>query len=128
MVATEIKARRFCLLTIYASGVVAIIVARILRGQNIPGEGFSLVLGSLPNFIAAICFPPLIMSWRKQYTGMAACLVSVAIAQVVILCWEFVQLGRSGMSFDTNDIFATFLGGLVWLLIWPGLDRSMRAA
>ena len=128
MVATEIKTRRFWLLTIYVSGVLAIIAARILRDQHWQEHGVELALGSLPNFIAAACFPPLIMSWRKHYAGLAPGLVSAAVAQAVILCWELVQLIRSGMTFDANDIVATVLGGLAWVLTWPWLDRSMRAA
>ena len=127
MAAIEIRARRFWLLTIYVSGVLAIVAARMLRDQYSQGPVLGFVLGSLPNFIAAASFPPLIMSWRKQYTGMASGLAASAMAQIVILCWEFFQLSRSEMVFDTNDIVATLLGGLAWVLIWPVLDRSMRS-
>jgi hypothetical protein len=126
---TVFKSRRFWLLTIYITGVIAIIVARILRSQHFwQGQEANLVLGSLPNFLAAACIPPLIMSWRKQYVGFMSGLIGAALALALIICWEFFQLSRSEMSFDTNDIAATVLGIFVWLLAWLALDKSLPVA
>ena len=128
MIATEVKARRFWLLTIYVSGVFAIIATHILRDHKLQGPAATLVLGSLPNFVAAASAPALIMCWRRRHVGIASGLVGALLAQVLVLGWEFAQLARPEMVFDTNDIVATFLGGLAWTLVWPGLDRSLPAA
>ena len=125
MLATETQARRFWLLAIYVSGVFAIIATHVLRDHGVQGPAASLALGSLPNFVAAASAPALIMCWRKRHVGMAAGLVGAVLAQVLVLGWEFVQLARPEMVFDANDIMATLLGGLAWMLAWLGLDRFL---
>lgn len=128
MLAAEEKARRFWLLAIYVAGVVAIIAARILREQDLQWHGASLVLGSMPNFVAAASVPALIMCWRRRFAGIASGLFGALLAQVLVLGWELAQLARPEMAFDANDIVATLLGGLAWALAWPGLDRCLPAA
>ena len=128
MSATEINTRRFWLLVIYVGGVFAIIVTHVLRDHRLQGPAATLVLGSLPNFVAAASAPALIMCWRRRHIGIASGLIGALLAQVLVLGWEFAQLARPAMVFDTNDIVATLLGGLAWALVWPGLDRSLPAA
>lgn len=99
----------------------------MVRDRHLQGHAIRFALSSLPNFVSAVSFPALVMSWRKQYTGLAPGLESATLAQIAIPGWEFVQLCRPGMVFDTNDIVATRPGGLVRVLVWPMLDRSMRA-
>lgn len=128
MSATGTKARRFWLLAIYIAGVFVIIATHILRDHDLQGSAANLILGSLPNLVAAATAPALIMCWRKQYTGIAAGLTGALLGQILILGWEFAQLARPEMVFDTNDIVATLLGGLVWVLAWPALNRLLPAA
>jgi uncharacterized membrane protein YeaQ/YmgE (transglycosylase-associated protein family) len=133
MNAAVIKTRRFWLVAIFIAGILGVFIVHVLRGQHPQNYGAKLLLDSLPNFICGVCVPAAAMCWREQFgkhslIGIVPGLAGAAIAQIILISWELVQRTRPGMVFDKNDIIATLLGGLIWVITWSRLDKSLPVA
>lgn len=81
-------------------------------------HGFAAIIaGSLPNFLAVLLASAAIAVIRVPQTGSDA--VRLVASIVCGLClYEVAQIWMPHMTFDWNDMAATFIGGLFsWLLL-----------
>ena len=92
------------------------------------------LLGVAPNFFPAIGIPALFLviilyvlkkqnpgSWFYKKRHLSANLISI----IGLVVWEFAQM--SGMlRFDWNDILWTFIGALLFQLIWISTPQKFK--
>ena len=82
------------------------------------------LLGIAPNFFPAIGIPALLFilipqmkrtgKWFNEKKHITANIVSLT----GLISWEFIQASSTKLHFDWNDILWTFIGALVFQLIW----------
>lgn len=82
------------------------------------------LLGIAPNFFPAIGIPALFVilipqmkrtgKWFNEKKHITANIVSLT----GLISWEFIQASSTKLHFDWNDILWTFIGALVFQLIW----------
>ncbi|MBK6354929.1 MAG: hypothetical protein KA251_01800 [Saprospiraceae bacterium] len=82
------------------------------------------LLGIAPNFFPAIGIPALFVilipqmkrtgKWFTENKHLTANIISLT----GLISWEFIQSSSTKLHFDWNDILWTFIGALVFQLIW----------
>ena len=94
--------------------------------QNYSGNNLTVkyLLGIAPNFFPAIGIPALFVilipqmkrtgKWFNEKKHITANIVSLT----GLISWEFIQASSTKLHFDWNDILWTFIGALVFQLIW----------
>ncbi len=128
MFVSEVRTRRFWLVAIFILSIFGILLVHHLRSLELQGSLVQLVLGSAPNLLSGVGVPAAVMCWFKRHAGLASGLMGAAAGQVLLIGWEFAQTIWPSMYFDKNDLIATVLGGLLWALLWPKLDKWLPAA
>ncbi len=109
--------------------VLATHVARSVAHSSSPIA--SLLLGSLPNFGAALALPFVVTNAQQFFrrrpwlTMLRFCVVCAGTFAVLVL-WEYVQLVAWRYQFDTNDVLASGVGAAFAALIAAWL-RPRRA-
>lgn len=91
------------------------------NGNNLTLKYF---LGIAPNFFPAIGIPALFVvilpqlkrnnKWVNENTHITANIISLT----GLISWEFFQTTSTKLHFDWNDVLWTFIGALVFQLIW----------
>ena len=113
--------RRSSLQWLCVGAVLAILAVEVGRSQaQTPGVA-AVLLGSAPSFLAALALPGGILLHRTRIQARLPALmpgrlwaVATLVSQAALIAWEFMQLRIPTMSFDSADLAATVLGGLVW--------------
>ncbi|WP_421989626.1 hypothetical protein [Qipengyuania sp.] len=102
------------------------VVHRLRDNPRWSGPTSDYLLGTLPNFAAAIAIAFVLLSIWTNHKAEAApgsakhrFLICASISGVGLLAWEAIQTTSDRFVFDLNDIGATALGILVaGLLFW----------
>ncbi|MDZ4792875.1 MAG: hypothetical protein SGI83_01225 [Bacteroidota bacterium] len=96
---------------------------------NYDGENLTVkyLLGIAPNFFPAFGIPALFVilipifrkknkpnAWLNNYKHITANILSL----IGLLSWEFLQMAITKGRFDWNDVLWTFIGALIFQLIW----------
>ena len=82
------------------------------------------LLGIAPNFFPSIGIPALFvvlipqMKWTNKWLNEKKHITANLISLTGLLSWEFLQITTTKGRFDWNDILWTFIGALVFHLIW----------
>ena len=112
------------------SGMILVIVVRIVRSFTRPMDGFaSVILGSLPNFGAGIALPFVVTSMTMlikrnfKLIRVQFYLLCTGVFILIVL-WEWVQLWVWGYPFDWNDVAASGIGVIVAALIGSWGQRN----
>ena len=107
------------------AGVFGILLIHASRTQPPPvSEMLRWIVDSGPNLLAAVCMPTAIPALAKLLTKRLPpltparwSLACFGVAQLGLLSWEFAQPFVRGMVFDIDDIGATIVGGVLWLVL-----------
>ena len=90
-------------------------------------------LSSLPNFIAALVIPFSFFMLKVHFTILLAkiaffvwYLLSILFTVLGLVWWEFEQKVRIDFTYDQLDLYATFLGAVVCVILWPLVKRLTR--
>ena len=93
---------------------------------------FRYLLGVAPNFFPAIGIPALFVifipylkltnKWLLENKHLPANFISAA----GLISWEFIQVSSTKLHFDWNDVLWTFIGAVVFHLIWMFTPGSFK--
>lgn len=129
------RTKRSRLIAIFIVGVIAIVANDLLRKVLAVHDGpVAILLGSIPNFIAALTCPALVLLELPKLKALAHIsnrnmgLVSGVSTLAMLLLYELSQLITPNAVLDPNDILATIVGAAVWLATWPSLDKLLPVA
>jgi hypothetical protein len=92
-------------------------------GQNIY---IKYLLGVAPNFFPAIGIPALIIAIIMQNKKIEKesklykhqNIIAASISTTGLVIWEFIQSNSTRLVFDLNDILWTFIGSLLFIIIY----------
>ncbi len=84
------------------------------------------LLGVAPNFFPAIGIPALILAILMQNKKLEKVskvynyrnVIAVSISTIGLVCWEIIQSNSKKLVFDVNDIVWTFIGSLIFLMLY----------
>ena len=91
------------------------------------------LLGIAPNFLPVIGIPALFvilipqMKWTSKWFNENKHITANIISLTGIISWEFIQSTSTKLHFDWNDILWTFIGALIFQIIWiltPGIYKE----
>ena len=113
--------RRSRLQWLCVGAVLGILAVDIVRSQAHPPGVAAVLLGSAPNFLAALALPGGVLLHRDRIQARLPALMpgrlwafATLMSQAAMIAWEFMQLRIPTMRFDRADLAATVLGGLMW--------------
>lgn len=84
----------------------------------------SYLLGLAPNFFPAIGIPALFvllipqMNFINHFLYENKHILANLISLFGLISWEFIQKTSTKLHFDWNDILWTFLGAIIFHIIW----------
>ncbi|HJR56504.1 MAG TPA: hypothetical protein VJ798_07985 [Rhizomicrobium sp.] len=123
------------MIAIFIAGVATILVNDIFRKVLAIEDGLpAILLGSAPNFIAALTCPALVLLELPKLKALAHLpyktlgLASGAVAFALLLLYELSQSITPNAVLDSNDMLATIAGAALWLIVWPPLNKVLPAA
>ena len=113
-------------------GTALILVVHYFRDNTQSSGVISTILGSAPNFIATFCLPTVFIV-KKEKMGKVLhrigdvtwFILCTILSLLIVLAWEFRQLGTNEYVFDINDIIASFVGAILFLFCYPIVRRLL---
>ena len=114
-------------------GAALIVVIHYVRDIAGLSSQAQIVIGSLPNFIAALVIPFSFfmqkIHFEKSFMKVgffAWYIVSILLTVLGLVWWEYEQKTRIDFTYDVYDLYATFLGAVVCLISWPLVKRLTK--
>lgn len=129
------RTKRSWLIAIFIAGVIVIVANDLLRKFLAFPDGLAtILLGSIPNFVAAFTCPALVLIELPKLKTLAHLsnkhigLVSGGSTFLLLVFYELSQSITPNAALDPNDLVATAMGAAVWLITWPSLSKLLPVA